>query len=127
MLDLRAGTTCFAPVLDVDTLCELDKLVNVRNRLQKGESVFHAGDHFRSLFAIRSGSCKTVSLSEDGHEQVSGYHMPGEIIGTDGIGTDPTAAGRLRWKTLRFALCHSTVSRPWAGRTWASSTVFTAC
>ena len=31
---------------------------------------------------------QTVSLSEDGHEQVSGYHMRGEIIGTDGIGTD---------------------------------------
>jgi CRP/FNR family transcriptional regulator len=82
------GQTCFAPVLGVDTLCELDQLVNVRNRLQKGETVFHAGDHFRSLFAIRSGSCKTVSLSEDGHEQVSGYYMRGEIIGTDGIGTD---------------------------------------
>ena len=80
--------TCFAPALGVDTLCELDQLVNIRNRLQKGESVFHAGDHFRSLFVIRSGSCKTVSLSEDGHEQVSGYHMRGEIIGTDGIGTD---------------------------------------
>jgi CRP/FNR family transcriptional regulator len=82
------GQTCFAPVLGVDPLGELDKLVNVRNRLQKGETVFHAGDHFRSLFAIRSGSCKTVSLSEDGHEQVSGYHMRGEIMGTDGIGTD---------------------------------------
>ena len=82
------GQTCFAPVLGVETLYQIDKLANVRNRLQKGESVFHAGDHFRSLFVIRSGSCKTVSMSENGHEQVSGYHMPGEIIGTDGIGTD---------------------------------------
>jgi CRP/FNR family transcriptional regulator, anaerobic regulatory protein len=79
---------CFAAALGTDTLCQIDKLVNVRNRLQKGETLFHVGDHFTSLYAIRSGSCKTVSLSEDGHDQVSGYHMPGEIIGTDGIGTD---------------------------------------
>jgi CRP/FNR family transcriptional regulator, anaerobic regulatory protein len=79
---------CFAAVLGTDTLCQIDKLVNVRSRLQKGETLFHVGDHFRSLYAIRSGSCKTVFLSEDGHDQISGYHMPGEIIGTDGIGTD---------------------------------------
>jgi len=79
---------CLAAGLDADTMSQIDKLVTVRNRLQKGETLFHVGEHFTSLYAIRSGSCKTVSLSEDGHDQVSGYHMPGEIIGTDGIGTD---------------------------------------
>ena len=56
--------------------------------MHKGDTLFRAGDRFASLYAIRSGSCKTVSLTEDGHDQVSGYHMAGEILGTDGIGTD---------------------------------------
>jgi CRP/FNR family transcriptional regulator len=30
----------------------------------------------------------TVLLSEDGREQVAGYHLLGEIIGTDGVGAD---------------------------------------
>ena len=55
---------------------------------ERARRCFAPGDRFTALYAIRSGSCKTVSLSEDGHDQVAGYHMAGEIIGTDGIGTD---------------------------------------
>ena len=79
---------CLSEGLDAEALRQIDQFVTSRNHLQKGETLFHIGDHFTSLYAIRSGSCKTVSLSEDGYDQVSGYHMSGEIIGTDGIGTD---------------------------------------
>ena len=79
---------CVAEGLDAQTLVQIDELVSARIRLRKGETLFRAGDRFTSLYAIRSGSCKTVSLSEDGNDQVAGYHMSGEIIGTDGIGTD---------------------------------------
>jgi CRP/FNR family transcriptional regulator len=27
-------------------------------------------------------------LTEDGREQISGYHMPGDLVGLDGIGRD---------------------------------------
>src|SRR5208282_4058347 len=56
-------------------------------RLRKGETLFRVGDRFTSLYAIRSGSFKTMLLAEDGYEQVAGYHMSGEIIGIGGIGT----------------------------------------
>ncbi len=82
------NNACLAAGLDAAAMRQIDQFVTVRHRLKKGQTLFHVGDHFTSLYAIRSGSCKTVSLSEDGHDQVSGYHMPGEIIGTDGIGTD---------------------------------------
>ena len=72
--------------LDAKALQQMDQLVTAWARLRKGEPLFCAGDRFTSLYAIRSGSCKTVSLSEEGRDQVAGYHMPGEIIGTDGIG-----------------------------------------
>lgn len=74
--------------LDADTMRQIDEFVTVGQRLDKGETLYHVGDRFTSLYVIRSGSCKTVSLSEDGHDQVSGYCMPGDIMGTDGIGTD---------------------------------------
>ena len=79
---------CLSEGLGAEAMRQIDQFVTSRNRLQKGETLFHIGDHFKSLYAIRSGSCKTVSLSEDGYDQVSGYHMLGEIIGMDGIGTD---------------------------------------
>lgn len=84
----RLHDLCLAEGLDAECTLQFDELVTARIRLQKGETLFRAGDRFTSLYAIRSGSCKTVSLSEDGQGQVAGYHMSGEVIGTDGIGTD---------------------------------------
>ena len=84
----RLHDFCLAEGLDADCARQLNDLVTARIRMRKGDTLFRAGDRFTSLYAIRSGSCKTVSLSEDGHDQVAGYHMSGEIIGTDGIGTD---------------------------------------
>jgi len=64
------------------------RLVSTRVRLHKGDVLFRAGDRFTALYGIRMGSCKTVMLTDDGSEQVAGYHLPGEIIGTEGIATD---------------------------------------
>ncbi len=79
---------CLSAGLDAAAVRQVDDFVTRRNRLKKGETLFHIGDRFTSLYAIRTGSCKTVSLSEHGDDQISGYHMPGDIIGTDGIDTD---------------------------------------
>lgn len=79
---------CLSEGLDAETIRQVDELMTARIRLRKGETLFRMGDKFTSLYAIRSGSFKTVLLSEDGQEQIAGYHMPGEIIGTDGVGAD---------------------------------------
>ena len=84
----RLHELCLVEGLDAECTLQFDALVAARIRFRKGDTLFRAGDRFTSLYAIRSGSCKTVSLSEDGHNQVAGYHMSGEVIGTDGIGTD---------------------------------------
>jgi CRP/FNR family transcriptional regulator, anaerobic regulatory protein len=59
-----------------------------RRLFRKSDVLFRAGDRFKALYAIHSGSCKTVLLSVDGQYQVAGFHMAGEIIGIDGIGTN---------------------------------------
>ncbi len=80
--------TCLATGLDVFTMQQFDQLITTRIRLRKGETLYRAGARFSALYAIRSGSCKTVLLTEDGHDQIAGYHMAGEMIGIDGIGDD---------------------------------------
>jgi CRP/FNR family transcriptional regulator len=79
---------CLPIGLDHDALRQLDELVTNRVRLKKGEVLYRAGDSFTALYAIRTGSCKTTVLAEDGREQVAGYHMLGDVIGMDGIGTE---------------------------------------
>ena len=41
---------------------------------------------------MRSGFFKSSVVLEDGRDQVTGFHMAGEIVGMDGIGTDRHAA-----------------------------------
>ena len=63
----------------------LDEMVASRRRVRRREVLFHDGEPFTSLFAIRTGVFKTRVAAEDGRDQVTGFQMAGEIIGLDGI------------------------------------------
>ena len=56
---------------------------------------------FDSLYAVRSGFFKSSVVLEDGRDQVTGFHMAGEILGMDGIGTDTPRGGRDRARRQR--------------------------
>ena len=62
--------------------------VYTRKRVKRGETLYRAGEVFDSLYALRSGFFKSSAVLEDGRDQVTGFHMAGEIVGTDGIGTE---------------------------------------
>jgi CRP/FNR family transcriptional regulator, anaerobic regulatory protein len=79
---------CLAGGLDASSAKRVDEMVTTRLRLRKGDTLYRAGASFTALYAIRSGSLKTILLAEDGRDQVAGYHMPGEVVGLDGIGND---------------------------------------
>jgi CRP/FNR family transcriptional regulator, anaerobic regulatory protein len=79
---------CMPSGLEQGEVRLLDPLVTRRIRMHKGDTLFRAGERFTALYAIRSGSCKTVLPGEDGHYQVAGYHMAGDVLGTDGIAAD---------------------------------------
>jgi CRP/FNR family transcriptional regulator, anaerobic regulatory protein len=66
---------------------ELYSIIGNRVKLKKGEPLFRNGSPFTALYAIRVGSLKTTMLSDDGREQIAGYHMPGDILGLDGMST----------------------------------------
>jgi len=79
---------CLSGGLTPGELSQVDAMIGKRTKLKKGDTLYRAGEPFVSLYAIRLGSLKTTVLAEDGREQVSGYHMPGDLIGLDGISTD---------------------------------------
>ena len=74
--------------LSNDELDRIDDLVTIRRRVKRGDTLFHNGERFTNLFAIRTGFFKTCIASEDGRNQVTGFPMAGEIIGLDGIVND---------------------------------------
>jgi len=73
-------------VVDED-MARVEQIVFARRRLKRGDNLFKAGDPFNALYAIRSGFLKTTVLNADGREQVTGFHMGGELLGLDGIGS----------------------------------------
>lgn len=70
---------------DVD---RLDSIVRRSRPLHRGDYLFRSGERFRSLYVVKTGSVKTYAPSEEGGEQVLGFHLPGEIIGLDAIEKD---------------------------------------
>ena len=70
----------------------LDDIVYTRKRVKRGESLYRAGSAFESLYAVRSGFFKSSTILEDGRDQVTGFHMAGELLGLDGIGSDAHSA-----------------------------------
>jgi len=76
---------CGLSGLDVE---RIDELIYTRKRVRRGETLYRTGDKFNSLYAVRSGFFKGCVVLEDGRDQVTGFNMPGEIMGMDGIGTD---------------------------------------
>jgi len=67
---------------DID---KLDKIIKRSRPLQKGEYLFNSGERFSAIYAVRSGSIKTFSESEQGDEQITGLYLPGELLGLDAI------------------------------------------
>lgn len=49
--------------------------------------MFKAGDELKSLYAIRSGTIKSYTITEQGDEQITGFHLAGDTVGFDAIGT----------------------------------------
>ena len=84
--DCRMNALCLPIALESHEIDRLDRIVERGRPLQKGEYVYHAGDPFRSVYAVRSGAIKGYAVDDDGTEQVTGFYLPGEIFGIDAIG-----------------------------------------
>ena len=79
---------CLPAGLSPEDIRQVDSVVANRVRVRKRDSLYWPGEHFAAIYAIRLGTFKTLVLNEDGREQITGYHMAGEIIGLEGIGGD---------------------------------------
>ncbi|MCP3675570.1 MAG: fumarate/nitrate reduction transcriptional regulator Fnr [Gammaproteobacteria bacterium] len=78
---------CLPNSLSREEVSRLNTIVSRGTPIQKGKFLSQAGDNFKQLFAVSSGSFKSYTLSEDGIINITGFFFPGELIGLDAIST----------------------------------------
>jgi CRP/FNR family transcriptional regulator len=103
------STLCLPMGLTPEDVERLDGIVRHSKPLHRGDYLFRSGEGFRSLYVVKTGSVKTYAPSEEGGEQVLGFHLPGEIIGLDAIDSDVHACSARVLETS--AICELPFSR----------------
>ncbi|NKI35389.1 fumarate/nitrate reduction transcriptional regulator Fnr [Wenzhouxiangella sp. XN79A] len=79
---------CFAQDVAESRRDDLDRIIRRQRPLGRDVHLFHAGQKLKSICVVRSGTVKTYQISRDGDEIVTGFHLPGELIGLDAIGNE---------------------------------------
>ena len=79
---------CLPSGLERDQIAAFSDAVYTRRRVKRGETLYRAGAPFDAIYAVRTGFFKASVVLEDGRDQVTAFHMGGEIVGLDGIGTE---------------------------------------
>ena len=79
------GSVCLPVGMPANEVAQLDDLVKERLRVEKGQPLFEHGAPLNALFGLRTGSIKTQIIEASGQQQITGFFLPGEIVGLDGM------------------------------------------
>jgi CRP/FNR family transcriptional regulator len=94
LLTLRRGCAsctlqelCLPAGVTQQELDQLEQIVKRKRPVEAGERLYRQGESMKAVFVARDGAFKTVLVNEEGDEQVLGFHLPGELIGLDALGS----------------------------------------
>lgn len=79
------GKFCLPLGLTQPEVSRLERIMRVSRVLPAKQRLLHAGEPLKTIHVVRSGAFKTAAIDCDGYEQVIGFHLPGELLGLDGI------------------------------------------
>lgn len=79
---------CIPQGMSEEELKLIDTVIERKKPVHKNDYLFRAGDTNRSIYAVLSGSVKTLVDNPNGEEQIVGFHLPGELLGMDGFSGD---------------------------------------
>ncbi|WP_428034022.1 fumarate/nitrate reduction transcriptional regulator Fnr [Amphritea sp.] len=96
------SSLCLPVSLNMTEMDRLDDIIDKSRPLKKGEHLFHQGEPFSSVYAIRAGTIKTYTLTNEGEEQITGFYFPGEMVGMSGFDSEqyPVSAKMLETTTV---------------------------
>ena len=83
--DCSISQLCIPFTLNEHELDQLDNIIERKKPIQKSQILFKSGDELTSIYAISSGTIKSYTISETGEEQITSFHLPGDLVGFDAI------------------------------------------
>ncbi len=83
--DCSLFNLCFAHDISTEEREEINKVLKRQQPMDRSDHLFHGGQAAKTVSVVRSGSIKAYQLSQDGDEIVSGFYLPGEILGLDAL------------------------------------------
>jgi CRP-like cAMP-binding protein len=72
------------PTLELEALRQ--HMTVVRRKLTPGQYLCRAGQPFHALYLVHAGFLKSRLVSSDGREQITGFHLRGDLLAVDSIG-----------------------------------------
>jgi len=76
---------CLPHGLGPGELVRLETVVRRCQPVRRRSRLYSQGQAFDRLYALRSGSVKMVMSASDGSERILGFHLPGDLLGLDGL------------------------------------------
>jgi CRP/FNR family transcriptional regulator, anaerobic regulatory protein len=74
-------SVCLASEADESQLDLLPQFFEDVGLLAPGDHIYRSGDPAQAQYHVRSGMVKTYVINSEGDEYVTGFYLPGEIIG----------------------------------------------
>lgn len=78
---------CLPPHMGNADLKLLERVVKRRRIVRAGQLLFGAGDRFHSVYAVKSGAVKSFLPMDGKAPLVIGFHLPGDLLALDAVGT----------------------------------------
>jgi CRP/FNR family transcriptional regulator len=82
------ATLCLPMGLTSDDVNKLSSVIQTNRIYHRGDVLFRNGNSFAKLYVVKSGSVKSFTEQAETGEQILGFHLPGEVVGLDGVASN---------------------------------------
>jgi CRP/FNR family transcriptional regulator len=79
---------CLAGNVEDAAVTALECVVEELGPLPAGHEFLRAGDPFDAIYALKAGMVKTYRIDQNGDVHITGFVLPGELIGLDALAGD---------------------------------------
>ncbi|MEW4982412.1 MAG: helix-turn-helix domain-containing protein [Cycloclasticus sp.] len=79
------SNTCLPSAFDKSEVNKLERIVSSGKNHPRQQCIYHQGTTFQALYIVKSGALKTFITNSKSDENITGFYLPGDIVGLESI------------------------------------------